>query len=140
MKRSPLKRNKPLRRTGFKKRSGFKSKPSLGRGKKTREWEDIVRPALSEIFFKRGVTYCEFSLPGCEGQLGLSFSHGKNRPKLEGDELWSLVVLSCTRNCHAKIEPMPKAAKLTLHLEAIKRRGWQVREGGRVETTFAQYL
>jgi len=88
-------------------------------GKKTKEWE-AIKKKLKPAFAAVGITYCEVGHylmqdPDYEAQMlqnrhnfFLTWAHGDKRNNLVGDELTTLVALSCV-DCHNLIERLPSA-------------------------------
>jgi hypothetical protein len=78
----------------------------LGKGKRTKEWED-QRKKLKEIYLSKGITSCELHLEGCMRDNYLSFAHRHKRswywsnPELLGS--FQQTLLACIP-CHNKIE------------------------------------
>jgi hypothetical protein len=87
-------------------------------GAKTNEWEaakKVLKPAFAEV----GLTFCEVGKyllqnPDYEAIMlqhrhyfFLTWAHGDKRDNLVGDELLTLVVLSCV-DCHNYIEKLPR--------------------------------
>lgn len=101
-----------LRRSAFKRSE--KPRRVLWVGRKTIAWVN-ARARLKKKFLAIGITSCELGYEGCTPTDFLSWAHGKKRRHLVGDELETLVCLSCL-NCHTRIERMPEAA-----MEAIVR-------------------
>jgi hypothetical protein len=130
---STLKVGKGFKRKSFKgqtpdsvtKHHGMAAKRGLGiklvAGKKTKEW-DRVRAELKVEYEAMGITSCELGYDGCKRDDWLSFAHGRKRRKLQGDELKTLTILSCTV-CHERIERMPADAMLAIVASVISERG-----------------
>lgn len=102
----------------------------IGPGKKTLEWES-AKPKLKSAFSMAGLTYCEVGVLLCEvpeyyelmqehrHNFFMTFAHGDKRRNLRGNELYTLVVLSCL-DCHNLIEKMPRE-QMRLIVETIIR-------------------
>ena len=88
---------------------------SLGRGRKTREWEK-VRAQLKIRFERIGITACEIRLKQCWGDYALSFAHTKKRADMLPGDI-EKAVLACAP-CHTAVEGMKKDAMQSL-LEGI---------------------
>ena len=93
-------------------------------GKKTLEWMRI-RARLKKKFAEAGITSCELGYPGCWRDEALGFAHGRKRRHLQGDEIETLTILSCTP-CHDVIERMSAPAMLCIVQSVIAERGWTV--------------
>jgi hypothetical protein len=88
---------------------------SLGRGRKTREWEKIRRE-LKIRFERVGIISCEIRLKQCWGGYALSFAHTKKRADMLPGDI-EIAVLACAP-CHTAVEGMKKDAMQSL-LESI---------------------
>lgn len=77
---------------------------------------------LKKKFEALGITRCELSYLGCTADDFLSWAHGRKRRKLQGDELDTLVILSC-HNCHNRIEFLPPEGMLAIVESVISERG-----------------
>lgn len=87
-------------------------------GAKTNEWE-AAKKVLKPAFEEAGITACEVGKylmqnPDYEAimlqnrhRYFLTWAHGDKRNNLVGDELLTLVVLSCV-DCHNYIEKLPR--------------------------------
>jgi hypothetical protein len=91
-----------MKRGSFLKRSRMKKN-----GRKSLDWMK-VRRRLSAEFLARGIISCELKYEGCWGKGALSWAHGKKRRHLQGDELATLLILSCTP-CHQILERLPES-------------------------------
>jgi hypothetical protein len=105
-----LERGKPLKR----------GKRMNKIGPKTQTWID-VRKDIKQRFEWAGITACEARLLGCWFNDGLGFAHCKKRRKIEGDELWHVVLLC--NHCHDIWEKLPHAEMHNKIHAIIDRRG-----------------
>lgn len=115
---TPLKRNSPLKRYQWNRTKRPKDRnwskgqkfTTLGRGKKTKEWEDKVRPNLKVVFAAAGITTCELGIAGCWRDNALGFAHSLKRRNIPRNNkaLLTEVALLCSV-CHDKIERLPEA-------------------------------
>lgn len=97
-----------------------KATPKLKAGPRTKEW-DRVRAILKVEFEAMGITSCELNYSGCKRDDWLSFAHGLKRRHLQGDQLKTLTILSCTP-CHDVIERLPEAEMCAIVESVIENR------------------
>lgn len=90
-------------------------------GKKTK-MNRASNARLKKKFEAIEITRCELGYPDCTPDSFLSWAHGRKRRKLKGDELDTLVILSCI-NCHNHIERMAPEGMLAIVQSVISERG-----------------
>jgi hypothetical protein len=125
-----LSRSTQLKRFGFKPRLATAGFSTLGKGKtgskrlragkRTKEWI-AVRHRLKVRFEAMGIMVCELNYPGCHRDGSLGFAHGRKRRHLKGDELKSLVILTCN-HCHDAIEYLGSEPMLEIVQDVIASR------------------
>ncbi len=76
---------------------------------------------LKKRFTAMGIESCELGYENCTKDNFLSWAHGRKRRHLQGDELDTLVILSCL-NCHTRIERMPESAMCAIVESVIAER------------------
>lgn len=116
MKRSWIKRSTPLRA----KRDPFGLRKRMNGGRKTK-LNKASNARLKKKFETLEITSCELGYPGCTRTEFLSWAHGRKRRKLEGNELDTLVILSCI-NCHTRIERLAPEGMLAIVQSVIAER------------------
>lgn len=79
---------------------------SLGKGKRTKEWER-VRAKLNAELLRRGITYCEVGYNGCARTIMLGHAHSRKRRNIVTEEQLRETVLACSM-CHAILELLPE--------------------------------
>lgn len=87
------------------KRSSKPASHRLGKGKRTKLWDDI-RAKLKVNFQRAGITRCEVRCEGCWNSDALSFAHSLKRRFIKTVDDWTEVALACTP-CHDILEAMP---------------------------------
>lgn len=108
-----------------------KAIPRMGR--KGLEWE-ACKKLLTPAFAEAGITSCEVGrfldeefpeyrelIANHRHRFFLTYAHGDKRKQLVGNELLTLVVLSCV-DCHDFIEALPRAEMRGIVTDIIKRR------------------